>query len=79
MWLRRLAGAGKTAIIKTIAERAKERDVKTANFFFIRGHHTRNYAQPLVATLVYRIIQLYPAARNVVATILSNDLLILRM
>lgn len=77
LWLTGPPGGGKTAIMKTIAERSKTRGIHTANFFFFRGDPTRNSARPLVATLLYQIVQLYPAARDIVVTILSAHPLIL--
>ncbi|KAF5329682.1 hypothetical protein D9619_009208 [Psilocybe cf. subviscida] len=72
MWLSGPAGAGKSAIIQTIAERCKERGVQAANFFFFRSDPTRSNATPLVATLLYQIFEFCPAARQTVATVLSN-------
>ncbi|KAF5319554.1 hypothetical protein D9619_008316 [Psilocybe cf. subviscida] len=61
MWLSGPAGAGKSAIMQTVAERCKQHGRHAANFFFFRGDVTRNHAQPLVATLVYQLRALYPA------------------
>ncbi|KAF5318607.1 hypothetical protein D9619_010828 [Psilocybe cf. subviscida] len=71
LWLSGPAGGGKTVIMRTIAERSADQNVHTINFFFFRGDPTRNSAQLLVATLLYQIFQLYPAARDAVAMILS--------
>ncbi|KAF5326764.1 hypothetical protein D9619_004477 [Psilocybe cf. subviscida] len=40
-WLSGPAGAGKSAIVQTLAERCLARGVPTANFFFFRGDVTR--------------------------------------
>ncbi|KAF5329417.1 hypothetical protein D9619_009148 [Psilocybe cf. subviscida] len=72
MWLSGPAGAGKSAIMQTIAERCKERGVQAANFFFFRADPTRSTAQPLVATLLYQIFEFYPPARQAVASVLSK-------
>ncbi|KAF5318601.1 hypothetical protein D9619_010827 [Psilocybe cf. subviscida] len=77
LWLSGPAGGGKTAIMKTIAERSKDRPVQTVNFFFFRGDPTRNNAQSLVATLLYQIFQLCPTAHDAVATVLSAKPLLL--
>jgi hypothetical protein len=53
LWLSGPAGAGKTAIMQTVAERCKERGVPHANFFFFRADSSRSHAAPLVATLVH--------------------------
>ncbi|KAF5329681.1 hypothetical protein D9619_009209 [Psilocybe cf. subviscida] len=73
MWLSGPAGAGKSAIVQTIAERCKERGVQAANFFFFRSDPTRSTARPLVATLLHQIFKIYPPARQAVASVLSND------
>ncbi|KAF5329561.1 hypothetical protein D9619_009230 [Psilocybe cf. subviscida] len=73
LWLSGPAGAGKSAIVQTIAERCKERGVPAANFFFFRADLTRSSARPLVATLLYQILKIYPPARQAVASALSND------
>ncbi|KAF5318689.1 hypothetical protein D9619_010654 [Psilocybe cf. subviscida] len=56
-WLSGPAGAGKSAIVQTIAER----------------YSSRNHISPLVATLVHQIILLYPSLRDLVATVLSTN------
>ncbi|KAF5329428.1 hypothetical protein D9619_009499 [Psilocybe cf. subviscida] len=76
LWLSGPAGAGKTAIMQTVAERCKERGVPHANFFFFRTDGSRNDATPFVATLVYQIIQFYPSMANVVAATLHANPLI---
>jgi DnaJ-domain-containing protein 1 len=77
-WLSGPAGAGKSAIVQTIAERCDQRKVPHANFFFFRADNSRSNASPLVATLSYQIIQLYPSIRNSVADLLSDNPLIFR-
>ncbi|KAF5329379.1 hypothetical protein D9619_009216 [Psilocybe cf. subviscida] len=73
MWLSGPAGAGKSAIVQTIAERCEERGVQAASFFFFRSDPTRSTAQPLVATLLYQIFKIYPPVRQAVASALSDD------
>ncbi|KAF5329677.1 hypothetical protein D9619_009207 [Psilocybe cf. subviscida] len=73
MWLSGPAGAGKSAILQTIAERCKERGIQAANFFFFRSDPTRSTARPLVATLLHQIFKICPPARQVVASALAND------
>ncbi|KAF5324379.1 hypothetical protein D9619_011190 [Psilocybe cf. subviscida] len=75
-WLSGPAGAGKSAIVQTIAERCNQRGVPHANFFFFRADTSRSDASPLMATLLHQIILLYPALRDPVATILSVNPLI---
>ncbi|KAF5324402.1 hypothetical protein D9619_011267 [Psilocybe cf. subviscida] len=76
-WLSGPAGAGKTAIVQTIAENCKAQGVPQANFFFFRTDASRNTLSPLVATLLHQIIQLYPLMEKAVAAVLSSNPLIL--
>jgi hypothetical protein len=72
-WLSGPAGAGKSAIVQTIAEHCDQRGVPQANFFFFRTDNSRSNAFPVVATLLHQIILLYPSLRNSVATALSTN------
>ncbi|KAF5312189.1 hypothetical protein D9619_002448 [Psilocybe cf. subviscida] len=76
MWLSGPAGAGKSAIFQTVAERCRNRGRHAANFFFFRGDSTRNFAQPLVATLVYQLRCFYPALDERLADCLTATPLI---
>lgn len=76
MWLSGPAGAGKTAIIQSVAEKWKKSGVSTASFFFFRGDGTRNTAKPLAATLLYQLIDLIPALKQSMADLLSSKPLI---
>jgi hypothetical protein len=70
-WLSGPAGAGKSAIIQTIAERCIQRNVAMANYFFFRADTTRNHAGSVVPTLLYQILELYPALKTNIATLLD--------
>ncbi|KAF5314389.1 hypothetical protein D9619_012009 [Psilocybe cf. subviscida] len=76
MWLSGPAGAGKSAITQTVAERCKKHGIHTANFFFFRGDWTRNHAQPLVATLVYQLRGYYHTLDELLAECLMATPLI---
>ncbi|KAF5309459.1 hypothetical protein D9619_012452 [Psilocybe cf. subviscida] len=76
-WLSGPAGAGKTAIVQTVAKRCNAQRVPQANFFFFRTDPSRNNPSPLVVTLVHQIILLYPSLRDPVATVLLTNPLIL--
>ncbi|KAF5327401.1 hypothetical protein D9619_004076 [Psilocybe cf. subviscida] len=69
-WLSGPAGAGKSAIVQTLAERCMARGVPMANFFFFRGDATRNLARPIVATLLYQLVESYPDLKPLIATVL---------
>ncbi|KJA14004.1 hypothetical protein HYPSUDRAFT_116984, partial [Hypholoma sublateritium FD-334 SS-4] len=75
-WLNGAAGAGKSAICQTIAEICIQRGMKVASFFFFRTDNTRNKIDPLVATLVYQIIQLFPGMRDYILEIIELNPLI---
>ncbi|KAF5314396.1 hypothetical protein D9619_012000 [Psilocybe cf. subviscida] len=76
VWLSGPAGAGKSAISQTIAERCRERGLRAANFFFFRADETRNHALPLVATLVYQLRRFYPALDALLTDCMAADPLI---
>ncbi|KAF5324243.1 hypothetical protein D9619_011258 [Psilocybe cf. subviscida] len=75
-WLSGPAGAGKSAIVQTVAERYIQQKVPQANFFFFRADSSRSTALPLVATLLHQIIRIHPSVRELVATSLIADPLI---
>lgn len=77
-WLSGPAGAGKSAISQTIAECWIERDVPVANFFFFRPDPSRNGTRPVIATLLYQILKVYPELKAHVNFIIKNDPVILR-
>ncbi|KAF5319352.1 hypothetical protein D9619_008426 [Psilocybe cf. subviscida] len=72
LWLSGPAGGGKTAIMKTIAERSTTRGIHTVNFFFFRGDSSRKSARPVVPTLLYQLMQLYPHLTETVAAIFAT-------
>ncbi|KAF9474793.1 hypothetical protein BDN70DRAFT_898700 [Pholiota conissans] len=65
LWLNGAAGAGKSAILQTIAERYSFlASLAIASFFFFRADPTRNTISSLIATLVYQLIQSIPETSN---------------
>lgn len=76
MWLSGPAGAGKSSIMQSIAERCKEDKIQSANFFFFRTDRSRNHCRPLVATLMYQLFDFYPQAKKSVADIIQSKPLI---
>ncbi|KAF5309386.1 hypothetical protein D9619_012290 [Psilocybe cf. subviscida] len=76
LWLSGPAGAGKSAIMQTLAQRCQNRGKHVANFFFFRNDMTRNHAQPLVATLAYQLRAFYPALNNLLGDCLMATPLI---
>ncbi|KAF8962423.1 hypothetical protein BDZ97DRAFT_1627024, partial [Flammula alnicola] len=73
MWLNGAAGAGKSAIARSIAEMCEQAKLAFATFFFFRTDPTRNTAKPLVATLAYQIAISIPLARDIIVQVLDRD------
>ncbi|KAF5324403.1 hypothetical protein D9619_011261 [Psilocybe cf. subviscida] len=76
-WLSGPAGAGKTAIMQTVAERETLHGIHTATFFFSRTDASRNHTSCLVPTILERILMFYPAVRLAVEKTLTSNPLIL--
>ncbi|KAF5317447.1 hypothetical protein D9619_013236 [Psilocybe cf. subviscida] len=72
-WLSGPAGAGKSAIVQTLAERCMARGVPMVNFFFFRADITRNHARPVVATLLYQLVKLYSKLKPLVGGALEEN------
>lgn len=49
------AGAGKSCLQQTIAERCQEANILASAFFFWKGDPTRNNTAPFVATIAYQL------------------------
>ncbi|KAF5318477.1 hypothetical protein D9619_011014 [Psilocybe cf. subviscida] len=60
-WLHGGAGAGKSAIMQTLAERCVAQKLALGCFFFSRSDPTRNTAETLIPTLLYQLAQLFPS------------------
>jgi len=72
-WLTGGAGAGKSAIGRTVCERCAEEGALLASFFFGSNDATRNHSKALVATIAYQICAANPAIRKVVSDFIDND------
>ncbi|CAA7269453.1 unnamed protein product [Cyclocybe aegerita] len=77
LWLYGPAGAGKSAIARTVAELCEEQGLLLASFLFFRTDARRNTMKPLVANLAYRISCVIPAARAHIEATVEADPLIL--
>ncbi|KAF8178459.1 hypothetical protein BJ912DRAFT_983863 [Pholiota molesta] len=73
LWLYGPAGAGKSAILQTIAELCFERKVLLASFFFGRSDPSRNHFKPLVATIAYQIAVTFPGLRQHIESVIDHD------
>ncbi|KAF8191178.1 hypothetical protein BJ912DRAFT_925382 [Pholiota molesta] len=76
MWMHGAAGAGKSAIVQSIAELCEQAQIPLASFFFIRTDATRNSMAPLIVTLVYQLIQSIPQVQEEILGIIENHPLI---
>ena len=77
LWLYGPAGAGKTAIARTVAEICAKHGLLLASFLFFRSDSKRNTMQPLVANIAYCISSLIPRARGHIEAVIEADPLIL--
>ena len=76
MWLYGAAGAGKSAIARTMAEKLHSRQRLLATFFFSRQDSSRNHINSVIATLAYKIALTVPEARSLIVATIENDPLI---
>ncbi len=76
LWLNGAAGAGKSAIARSIVELCIQRNILIALFFFFRTDSTRNSIKPLVATLVHQLLQSIPDLKPIIIPRIELDSLI---
>jgi len=77
MWLYGAAGAGKSAIARTMAEILHDRQQLLGTFFFSSQDPSRNHIKSVVATLPYNISLSVPDSRPLIIATLDQDPLIL--
>ncbi|KAF5342308.1 hypothetical protein D9611_001361 [Ephemerocybe angulata] len=70
------AGAGKSAIQQTIAERCADLGILAASFFFAAADDTRNDAFPVVPTIAYQLSLASPSLRSSISAVVARDPLI---
>ncbi|KAJ6490091.1 hypothetical protein C8R45DRAFT_826218, partial [Mycena sanguinolenta] len=73
IWLYGPAGAGKSAIMQTLAGQLKDAGRLGGCFFFKRGHATRGNAKQLFATIAYQLALAVPWLRTSISRIVEND------
>ncbi|KAF8154702.1 hypothetical protein B0H34DRAFT_533992 [Crassisporium funariophilum] len=73
MWLHGPAGAGKSAIVQTIAELCQSLGLLLASFFFSRNVDTRNNEKRLITTIAYQLALAIPNAREHIENVIEND------
>jgi len=76
MWLRGAAGAGKSAIAQSLAERLCAEGRLLAAFFFSRMDPDRCHARKLVATIAYQIYHTITAVQGPMGLAIERDPLI---
>jgi len=75
-WVTGAAGAGKSAIGRTVCERCSNEGTLLASFFFGSSDSTRNRIRSLVATIAYQMSSVNPAIRQSVTSAIDQDPLI---
>ncbi|KAJ7902284.1 hypothetical protein B0H13DRAFT_2195550, partial [Mycena leptocephala] len=73
LWLHGPAGAGKSAIMRTFAERLANAGQLGGSFFFKRGHATRGNAQKLFTTIAYQLALCVPQLKSRISQIIEDD------
>ncbi|KAF8959717.1 hypothetical protein BDZ97DRAFT_1644235, partial [Flammula alnicola] len=75
MWMRGAAGAGKSAIARTIAQMYEEQGRLSSSFFFSRtaGDKRRSDEKHLVATLTYQMTRHIPELLHHISTTVLDD------
>lgn len=76
LWVNGAAGAGKSAIARSIVDLCLKQKIVVARFFFFRTDPSRNNIKPLVATLAYQLITLIPALGEIISQNIRSDPLI---
>ena len=73
MWLLGPAGAGKSAIAQSLAEKCNSLKILLASFFFFRTDPARNHSRSLFATIAYQLAINIPDARDFVVKVPEDD------
>ncbi|KAF8809786.1 hypothetical protein BYT27DRAFT_6517096 [Phlegmacium glaucopus] len=73
LWLYGPAGAGKSAIVQTIAEMCAKLDLLVASFFFARLSQSRNNEKHLVASIAYQLALSIPTTRTYIEAAVQRD------
>ncbi|KAJ6490130.1 hypothetical protein C8R45DRAFT_826225, partial [Mycena sanguinolenta] len=72
-WLYGLAGAGKSAIMQTLARQFQDTKRLGGCFFFKRGHSTRGNGEALFSTIAYQLALNIPWLRTSISHVVEND------
>ncbi|KAF7340663.1 NACHT domain-containing protein [Mycena sanguinolenta] len=73
LWLYGPAGAGKSAIMQTLADQLADAGRLGGSFFFKRGHATRGNANSLFTTIAYQLALNIAWLRTAISQIVENN------
>ncbi len=73
MWIYGPAGAGKSAIMQTMAELLQELGILGGSFFFFRSANKRNKKTHLITTLAYQLSLIVPHLDDYIAATIDRD------
>ncbi|KAJ7246162.1 hypothetical protein B0H12DRAFT_768641 [Mycena haematopus] len=73
LWLYGPAGAGKSAIVQTLARQLRDDGKLGGCFFFQRDHATRGNAKTLFSTIAYQLAISVPWLKTPISQIVEND------
>ncbi|KJA16852.1 hypothetical protein HYPSUDRAFT_1056006 [Hypholoma sublateritium FD-334 SS-4] len=76
LWINGAAGAGKSAIARSVIDLCIEQGIVIVRFFFFRTDSTRNTIKPIVATLAFQLIQLIPELNSIISPKIASNPLI---
>ncbi|KAF9480412.1 hypothetical protein BDN70DRAFT_856948 [Pholiota conissans] len=76
LWLNGAAGAGKSAIVQSLAEQCALASIAVASFFFFRNDPSRNNVSPFIPTVVYQLLQAIPEVLDTVMRVIERNPLI---
>ncbi len=76
LWINGAAGAGKSAIARSIVDLCLKQDIVIVRFFFFRTDPSRNTIKPVVATLAYQLIRAIPALDSIISPKIQSDPLV---
>ncbi|KAF8189399.1 hypothetical protein BJ912DRAFT_903477 [Pholiota molesta] len=73
IWLNGAAGAGKTAIMHSLAKKLKSKGIHIATFFFNRTDPKRNKMGPLIATLADQLMRTLPQTQYAIIAAIERN------
>ena len=76
LWLNGAAGAGKSAIARSVVELCLKQHLVVGRFFFFRTDRSRNTIKSLVATLAYQLITFIPDLGDIIYQTIRSDPLV---